>query len=146
MLFRRRFCRNIHKNIEWELQRYSSDWFFSLYHTMLSLSCQDILAFRLRFIYVLHYIKKKKKNLRCNDFLAGWIEWVDDVMPGRDVLRILRISKRQVVEFLLLKRAAKFFSDLKSRSLWVSTGRDLKHHKMHRARGRGQHSMVSIGF
>ena len=53
-----------------------------------------------------------------------WIERVVDVVPERDVQRILRFSK---VDVRPLKRAVGFFE---ADQFWVSTGRDFKHHKM----------------
>ena len=52
-------------------------------------------------------------------------------------------EKDSLEKFLLLKCAAGF---LGSEKLSVSTSRDLNHHKMPRALGWGQHSVVTIGF
>ena len=74
----------------------------------------------------------------------GWIESVDDVMPERDVLRILRILKRQFiwVFFLPLKRGSDqiIFWGLDRQKSY--TLRDAPH-----MLGRWtQHCMVNIGF
>ena len=66
---------------------------------------------------------------------------MDDVMPRRDSPENLRILKRQQLSFLPLRRAVEFFG-----SRPAEMNRDLKHHKMCRTLGWGQHSMVSIGF
>ena len=78
-----------------------------------------------------------------------WIERVDDVISGRDILRILgflkdgvavRLSKR-AVEFSDLIRSDQFGS----RPTEISW--DLRHHKMRCVRVRSyQHSMVSVGL
>ena len=63
-----------------------------------------------------------------------WIEWVVDVVLGRDGPENLRILKRRVVAVRPLKRAIWFFflSD-QIRSVWQRPAKmnwDLKHHKM----------------
>ena len=64
-----------------------------------------------------------------------WSWSIDDVMPGRDDPENLRILKR---------RSWILTVEICSWVFRISTDRDLKHHKMHRELGWGQHSMVSI--
>ena len=72
-----------------------------------------------------------------------WIEWVDDVMIGRDGLRILDFSKRRSWGTAVEAGSCVFriWSD-QLRSRPAEMGCDLRHDKMRRW---CQHSMVSIG-
>ena len=99
---------------------------------------------------------KDMRIINCNNKQTGneagrllkRIEWVVDVVPGRDGPENLRILKRQKLRFNRwsvwlgfsnLIKADQFGSRLAEMS-W-----DLRHHKMCRAWG-CQHSLVSIGF
>ena len=57
------------------------------------------------------------------DALLEWIEWVDDIMRRRDVLRILGFWK-DGVEVQQSKGVVEFFRSDQIRSVWTSTGRD----------------------
>ena len=69
------------------------------------------------------------------------LEYGEDLMPRRDSPEILRILKRRQLGFLPLRHAVEFFG-----SRLVGMNLDLRHHKIRRALGWGQHSMVNIGF
>ena len=61
-----------------------------------------------------------------------WIEWVVDVIPGRDGPENMSILKRREVAARPSKRAVGFFGFDQIRSVWVSTSWDLRP-KMRRA-------------
>ena len=71
-----------------------------------------------------------------------WIEWVGDVMPGRDVLRILGFWKRRRSGWLSFSDLIRS-DQLGSRPTNMSW--DLRDHKMRHVWVVGQRIMVSIG-
>ena len=75
------------------------------------------------------------------DVPLEWIEWLGDVMPGRDVLRILGFWKRRELRFNHQSRQLSF-SDL-IRSISVSSSRNESRCAIHVCGG--QHCMISIG-
>ena len=96
-----------------------------------------------------HHLSLKKNPQTENQ--AGrpleWNEWVDGVMPERDVLRILGFQKDRV-KIRQSKEEVYFWGGFDQiRSLWGSTGRDkLRSSALQDVPcGGGQHSMVSTG-
>ena len=75
-----------------------------------------------------------------------WIEWMDDVIPGKDGLENLKIFFKKGVEIRPWNQAVGFFGWNQSGSWRVEMSWDLKHYKMCRTWGWCQDSMVSIGF
>ena len=66
------------------------------------------------------------------DAQLGWIEWMDDVPPGRDVLRIWDFEKDDELRFDR-RNVLSSFSDLNSWGFdWKGWVWDLIHYKMHR--------------
>ena len=106
-------------------------------------------------------MRKRYDNHHCHNKPPDrkWDWSVDNVMTGRDGPENLRNLKKEslkfgpwwlTVEFLLLRHRVesstvaapvRFFRSRPAEMNW-----DLKHHKMRRALGWGQHSMVSISF
>ena len=78
--------------------------------------------------------------------LLEWTEWVDDVMLGRDVLRILRFWKHILVVVRPLKSAARFFESDQSRIVRSLPAEILTITRYATRWGWGQHCQVSIGF